>query len=154
MTERKWGVISSGATFEALVGAIYLDQGVEAVRRLVFRLLKTDIDRLRVVDDTKDPKSRLQEWAQAMKGFTPRYRVAEALGPDHAKHFVMLVQVNGEPIGVGQGRSKQEAAQIAAAMALYINGMPAPEYQPDLALAARFGLLPPDQPATDTTFTD
>ena len=132
------------ATFEAVVGAIYLDQGVEAVRRLVFRLLKEDIDRLRAIDDTKDPKSRLQEWAQATKGFTPRYRVAEAIGPDHAKHFIMLVQVNGEPHGVGRGRSKQEAAQRAAAMALLRGGMPAPEYQPDPELEARFELPPPD----------
>ena len=128
------------ATFEALAGAIYLDQGVEAVRRVVFSLLRPDIERLRAVDDTKDPKSRLQEWAQAVKGYTPRYKVAEAQGPDHAKHFVMLVQVNGEPFGVGQGRSKQEAAQRAAAMALFHGGMPAPEYAPDPALEARFGL--------------
>ncbi len=137
------------ATFEALVGAVYLDQGIEAVRRLVFGLLRTDIERLRAVDDTKDPKSRLQEWAQASKGYTPRYKVAEALGPDHAKHFVMLVQINGEPFGVGQGRSKQESAQRAAAMALYHGGMPAPEYEPDRELEARFGLLPPDEEFAD-----
>jgi ribonuclease-3 len=130
------------ATFEALVGAIYLDQGVEAVRRIVFDLLRVDIERLRAVDDTKDPKSRLQEWAQAAKGYTPRYKVAEAQGPDHAKHFVMLVQINGEPYGVGQGRSKQESAQRAAAMALYYGGVPAPEYEPDPELEARFGLRP------------
>lgn len=132
------------ATFEAVIGAVYLDQGIEAVRRLVFGLLRVDIERLRAVDDTKDPKSRLQEWAQAVKGYTPRYKVADALGPDHAKHFVMLVQVNGEPIGVGQGRSKQESAQRAAAMALFRSGMPAPEYVPDPELEDRYGLLSPD----------
>ena len=115
------------------------------MRRLVFGMLRVDIERLRAVDDTKDPKSRLQEWAQAAKGYTPRYKVAEALGPDHDKHFVMLVQINGEPFGVGQGRSKQESAQRAAAMALFHGGMPAPEYEPDPELETRFGLGPGDR---------
>jgi ribonuclease-3 len=70
---------------------------------------------------------------------TPRYKVAEAIGPDHAKHFIMLVQVNGRPRGVGQGRSKQEAAQQAAAMALHQMGMPAAEYVPNPEIEARYG---------------
>jgi ribonuclease-3 len=73
---------------------------------------------------------------------TPRYRVADALGPDHAKHFVMLVQVNGRPRGVGEGRSKQEAAQQAAAMALHRAGLEASEYQPNPDLERRYGFAP------------
>lgn len=137
------------AVFEALVGAIYLDQGRDATKEVIFRLLARDIDRLLATTHTKDPKSRFQEYIQAHEGMTPRYRVADALGPDHAKHFVMLVQVNGRPRGVGEGRSKQEAAQQAAAMALHLVGLEASEYTPNPALERHYGFAPPaedDQP--------
>jgi ribonuclease-3 len=127
------------AVFEALVGAIYLDQGVEPTRKVILQLLGADIERLQATTHTKDPKSRLQEQVQANEGMTPRYKVAEAIGPDHAKHFIMLVQVNGRPRGVGQGRSKQEAAQQAAAMALQRMGLPAAEYVPNPEVEARYG---------------
>jgi ribonuclease-3 len=127
------------AVFEALVGAIYLDQGVEPTRKVILQLLRADIERLQATTHTKDPKSRLQEQVQANEGMTPRYKVADAIGPDHAKHFIMLVQVNGRPRGVGQGRSKQEAAQQAAAMALHRMGMPAAEYVPNPETEARYG---------------
>lgn len=130
------------AVFEALIGAIYLDQGTEATKDVIFRLLAQDIDRLLATTHTKDPKSRLQEHIQATEGMTPRYRVADALGPDHAKHFVMLVQVNGRPRGVGEGRSKQEAAQQAAAMALQRAGLEASEYVPNPELEQRYGFPP------------
>lgn len=127
------------ATLEALIGAIYLDQGVDSVRRVVFNLLKPDFERIQAMDHTKDPKSRLQEYAQATYGYTPRYKVAEAVGPDHAKKFVMLVQINGKQFGVGAGRSKQEATQRAAAMALHRAGQPAAEYVPDPEVEQRYG---------------
>jgi ribonuclease-3 len=130
------------AVFEALIGAIYLDQGAETTKDVIFRLLGPDITRLQATTHTKDAKSRLQEQVQANEGLTPRYRVAEAIGPDHAKHFIMLVQVNGRPRGVGEGRSKQEAAQQAAAMALQRMGLPAPEYIPNPELEAQYGLPP------------
>ncbi len=135
------------ATFEALVGALYLDQGVAAVQRLVFSLLAADLARLQAETHTKDPKSRLQEWVQATFGFTPRYKVGQSVGPDHAKLFIMLVHVNGQPRGVGEGRSKQEAAQKAAAMALYGYGLPADEHTHNPALAAQFGIAPKDDAA-------
>jgi ribonuclease III len=127
------------AVFEALVGAIYLDLGTDTTKDVIFRLLAGDIERLQAATHTKDPKSRLQEHVQANEGMTPRYKVAESIGPDHAKHFVMLVQVNGRPRGVGQGRSKQEAAQQAAAMALHRSGLPAAEYVPNPELEAKHG---------------
>jgi ribonuclease-3 len=139
------------AVFEALIGAIYLDLGTETTKEVIFRLLAADIARLQETTHTKDPKSRFQEQVQANEGMTPRYRVAEAIGPDHAKHFIMLVQVNGRPRGVGEGRSKQEAAQQAAAMALHRMGLPAPEYVPNPELEARYGFGPQgdDQPGAE-----
>lgn len=134
------------ATFEALIGAVYLDQGIEAVQRVVFDLLDKDIRQMQEASHTKDPKSRLQEYAQATFNFTPRYKVAQAIGPDHAKHFVMQVHINGRPYGVGEGRSKQESAQRAAAMALHRLGQPSAEYAPNLELEKRFGL---DGPPTE-----
>jgi ribonuclease-3 len=128
------------AVFEALIGAIYLDLGTETTKDVIFRLLASDIERLQATTHTKDPKSRLQEQVQANEGMTPRYKVAESIGPDHAKYFIMLVQVNGRPRGVGQGRSKQEAAQQAAAMALHRMGLPAAEYAPNPELEAKYGL--------------
>lgn len=131
------------ATFEALIGAVYLDLGIEAVKAVVFGLLAKDIERMQAMTHTKDPKSRLQEYGQATFGFTPRYKVAEAIGPDHAKRFVMIVHINGRPLGVGDGRSKQEAAQLAAAMALHRASQPAPEYVANPSLEKRHGFDDP-----------
>ena len=132
------------AVFEALIGAVYLDLGTDTTKDVIFGLLAADIERLQATTHTKDPKSRLQEQIQANEGMTPRYKVAESIGPDHAKHFIMLVQVNGRPRGVGQGRSKQEAAQQAAAMALHRMGMPASEYVANPELEAKYGLVDGD----------
>ena len=85
------------AVFEALIGAVYLDLGTDTTKNVIFGLLAADIERLQATTHTKDPKSRLQEQVQANEGMTPRYKVAESIGPDHAKHFIMLVQVNGRP---------------------------------------------------------
>ncbi len=133
------------AVFEALIGAVYLDLGTETTKDVIFRLLAPDLQRLQDTTHTKDPKSRLQEYIQAHEGMTPRYRVADAIGPDHAKYFVMLVQVNGRARGIGQGRSKQEAAQQAAAMALHMAGQEASEYAPNPELERRYGLRPAEE---------
>jgi ribonuclease-3 len=119
------------ATFEAVVGAIYLDLGIEAVRRFVLPLVESDLARIQPHTLGKDPKSRFQEWTQRTMGLAPRYRVVADDGPDHAKVFTTQVSVGDRRYGVGRGRSKQEASQSAAAMALYVLGMGAPEYQPD-----------------------
>lgn len=71
---------------------------------------------------------------------TPRYKEIEKFGPDHAKTFIMQVTIGGEMYGVAQGRSKQDATQAAAAMALHKLDLPVPEYVPDAELEARFGL--------------
>lgn len=119
------------ATFEAVIGAIYLDLGTEAVRRFVLPLVQGDLDRVQPQTLGKDPKSRFQEWSQSRMGLAPRYKVVADEGPDHAKVFTTQVIVGDRRYGVGRGRSKQEASQAAAAMALHHLGMGATEYQPD-----------------------
>jgi ribonuclease-3 len=130
------------ATFEAVVGAIYMDQGLDAVRGFLEQRLAAEVDRVATRALAKDPKSRLQEWVQSEMGVTPRYKTINTEGPDHARVFVVQVTVDKHPVGVGRGRSKQEAAQSAAAMALSRFGQLAPEYISDRAMEAAFPLPP------------
>ena len=136
------------ATFEALIGAYYLDQGIDACRALLQRLFAAELAKLDQAPESKDAKSQLQELAQESFGFTPRYKQLDAKGPDHDKYFVLVVQINGKPYGVGEGRSKQEASQQAAAMALHLLGAPLESYIYDAELSRRYGLILP-QPARD-----
>lgn len=104
--------------FEAVVGALYLDQGLEQVREFVMPLAEPALEQVLQNDLDKDPKSVLQELSQAHLGHTPRYHTVGARGPDHDKLFTVEVMVNGVTYGSGEGRSKQVAAQLAAAEAL------------------------------------
>jgi ribonuclease-3 len=106
------------AAFEALVGALYLDQGLDSVCDFVMPLVEREFEYARAESAGKDPKSRLQELAQGRLGLTPRYRTASAEGPDHAKVFRVQVIVGETICGEGEGPSKQAAAQRAAADAL------------------------------------
>jgi ribonuclease-3 len=106
------------ATFEAVVGAVYLDQGIEAVRILIEPLVGPEVTRTLNDNSDKDDKSRLQELAQAHVHQTPRYGTVAAIGPDHEKTFTVQVTIGGEPYGQGTGRNKQDAAQSAARAAL------------------------------------
>jgi ribonuclease-3 len=105
------------AALEAVIGAIYLDQGLDAARRLMHRLLGDAIDALDRVA-MRDPKSLLQEQVQARIHCTPVYRTVAETGPDHAKEFVVEVLVDGRVVGTGKGPSKQAAEQAAARAAL------------------------------------
>lgn len=105
------------AALEAVIGAIYLDQGLDAARRLMHRLLGDVIDALDRVA-MRDPKSLLQERVQARIHCTPVYRTVAETGPDHAKEFVVEVLVDGRVVGTGKGPSKQAAEQAAARAAL------------------------------------
>lgn len=133
------------ATFEAVIGALYLDQGLDRVRERVIPLFEREIERVVERALAKDPKSRLQEWVQSTLGTTPRYKTISTEGPDHARYFTIQVMADRHPYGVGRGRSKQEAAQSAAAMALYRLGQEAPEYEEDSNLEEQFPLPPIDQ---------
>lgn len=106
------------AAFEALVGASYLDQGLAAVAGWVLPLMEGELAVAQAEVAEKDPKSRLQELAQGRLGITPRYRTAGETGPDHVKVFTIEVTVGDVVCGVGQGPSKQSAAQQAAIDAL------------------------------------
>lgn len=104
--------------FEALVGAIYLDQGLDAVRKFVLPMFEPALEHVLNNASDKDAKSMLQEWSQARLSLTPTYRTVRAVGPDHDKEFTVEAVVGNEVYGSGVGRSKQAAAQQAAHKAL------------------------------------
>jgi ribonuclease-3 len=106
------------ATFEAVVGALYLDQGIDAVGRFLDPLITPEVARTVREHLDKDAKSLLQELAQSRLRCTPYYKTVEESGPDHAKEFTVQVTICGEVYGQGKGRSKQQAAQAAAEDAL------------------------------------
>jgi ribonuclease III len=106
------------AGFEALVGALFIDQGLPAVERLVTPLVDEEMADARVEVAGKDPKSRLQEVTQSAFGVTPHYRTIRSEGPDHAKTFTVQVFLGDDAYGEGEGHSKRHAAQRAAAAAL------------------------------------
>jgi ribonuclease-3 len=100
------------------IGAIYLDQGLEAVRAFVLPSFESALETILTSESDKDAKSLLQEWSQATLSLTPTYRTVEASGPDHAKEFTVDVFIGDRVYGRGSGRSKQAAAQDAAQTAL------------------------------------
>ncbi len=107
-----------GDAFEALLGALYLDQGIEAVRAFLVPLLEQALVRIMQANLDRDAKSRLQEWAQGTLGVTPRYRLVSSEGPDHAKTFTVAVWIGDRMAATGRGSSKQQAEQAAAAYVL------------------------------------
>lgn len=104
--------------FEALVGALYLDGGIAAVENFMSQLLERSVAEIRGGDGDRDPKSQLQEWAQARGQGAPHYSIVEESGPDHRKDFVVQVRIEGKTVGRGEGRSKQSASKAAAREAL------------------------------------
>lgn len=104
-------------TVEAIIGALYLDQGLETVKNFIKENLVTEIPD-KVSQPLKDAKSRLQEYVQSKGIPAPKYKVMEESGPDHEKRFVVEVQVSGESWGIGEGKSKNLAEQAAAEKAL------------------------------------
>jgi ribonuclease III len=104
--------------FEALLAAIYLDQGIEAAGAFAAPLLEQELGQLLSHGGPLDHKSRLQEVVQAARAITPRYRTVNASGPDHRREFTVEVWADEELLGVGVGQSKQSAAQAAALAAL------------------------------------
>lgn len=105
-------------TFEALLGAIYLDQDYVVAKSFVEKFLLGRLPEILEKGLHVDPKSRLQELAQEQRGVTPTYRVLAESGPDHAKQFQVGVFLKDELIGEGHGNSKQAAEQGAAVKAL------------------------------------
>ena len=104
--------------FEAVLGAIYLDQGWETARDYALRQLSPEFDQVRHGENLQDYKTLLQELVQKTPGSTIAYELLEATGPDHAKHYRYAVVIDGKTCGEGEGSSKKEAEQQAARMAL------------------------------------
>ena len=108
--------------FEALIGAIYLDQGWEKTKEFVEKHILSRLEHIIEHKLYVDPKSRFQEAAQDKIGVTPSYKVLSEAGPDHSKHFVMGVYLDKELVAKGEGSSKQEAQVRAAENALRTKG--------------------------------
>jgi ribonuclease III len=104
--------------FEALMAALYLDQGFEAVSTFFEQMIENIAPVVLNENLDRDPKSQLQEWSQANLSVTPRYKVVSAEGPDHAKIFTVEVWLGSEVAAIGSGSSKQVAEQMAAREAL------------------------------------
>lgn len=100
--------------FEAVIGAIYLDQGYETAKAFIYKHILNKIDAILEEGSWRDPKSYVQELAQKTEGLTPTYRTLREEGPDHDKTFTVGVYVGDELKGVGTGHSKQEAQTNAA----------------------------------------
>ncbi len=105
---------------EAIIGAIYLDQGIKAAKKFIKASILSKLDNILTNKLYLDPKSKFQEKAQEIYGTTPHYKVLSESGPDHAKNFVVGLYLNEEQISRGEGTSKQEA-QVAAAAEGLIN---------------------------------
>lgn len=105
-------------TFEAVVGALYLDQGYDVAAQFIEKSIITRAEDVVKSGSWKDSKSAFQELAQAKYGMTPQYKVVRSEGPDHDKHFVVQVSVGDISVAEGEGNSKQEAEQDAAERAL------------------------------------
>lgn len=98
---------------EAVVGAVYLDRGLEAARALVGHVIERGLD-ARAQRPLRDAKSELQERVQALGGAAPKYRLVATTGPDHSREFAVEVDALGQVLGRGTGRSKKAAEQDAA----------------------------------------
>ena len=105
-------------TLEALIGAIYLDQGYDKTTEFISKNLLSLLDTIVENRLWQDAKSHFQEEAQERAGITPTYSTVKEIGPDHNKRFVVAVYLNNERVAEGQGQSKQEAEQAAAEKAL------------------------------------
>ena len=108
-------------TFEAYVGALYLDQGYEKVKEFIAGTIFPLTEEIVKNRLWQDSKSFFQEKSQEKKGFTPLYKTLNEEGPDHDKHFVVGVFLGEDKIAEGKGKSKQEAEQVAAKNALESN---------------------------------
>jgi len=105
-------------SFEAVVGALYLDQGWETAKTFITEAILSTFKEILETGSWMDPKSHLQEVVQSREGFTPVYKVIEETGPDHDKTFKVGVFVDNNLRGTGQGPSKQAGQQKAAEAAL------------------------------------
>lgn len=107
---------------EAIIGALYLDSGIEPAKAFIDRFILSKLDHILSNELYIDPKSKFQERSQEIVGVTPSYKVLKEWGPDHDKHFQVGIYLGAEQIAVGEGKSKQEAQVAAAANGLVAKG--------------------------------
>jgi len=106
--------------FEAIMGALYLEAGLEKAKDLAIALLEEAYPKIDMDAIFRDHKTTLQELTQAHFGMTPEYRLVRSFGPDHKKEFEIAVSVRGRDLSIASGKSKKEAQQKAALLALDI----------------------------------
>lgn len=107
-------------SIEALIGAIYLDQGIDLAKKFVMSKIISNLDSIIKSKSYLDPKSRFQESSQEIVGITPVYRVLKEEGPDHDKQFTVGLFLEEELVAIGSGKSKQEAQVDAATKGIQI----------------------------------
>lgn len=108
----------SGDAFEALVGAIYLDQGIEVARGFLIKIFENLIPDSKHLEVSQDYKTKLQEYAQRLFKKSPKYVLENTHGPDHSKTFEVRLEFGTDILSHGKGRSKRDAEQDAARHAL------------------------------------
>jgi ribonuclease III len=127
--------------FEALIGAIYLDGGLETAREVVLRLCSAELKSIAESPREVNPKGHLQEMLQALSAGSPHYTIISEEGPDHNKRFIARVTWSGHVLGTGNGLSKKQAETAAAEAALA---------SPEVAELVRQRLEHPETPAAAT----
>ena len=105
-------------SYEAFIGALFMDQGLQATTAFIAQTLLPKAEEIVRKKDFKDPKSLLQEYAQATAHAAPNYKVLLEEGPSHAKQFTVGVYLKDQLLGQGVGKSKQNAEELAAKEAL------------------------------------
>lgn len=108
---------------EAVIGALYLDQGYGAADSFILTHIASTLDAILAAKSYQDAKSRFQELVQEREGETPHYEVLDERGPDHAREFTVGAFIGNKKVGEGAGKSKQEAEQAAASIALAALGL-------------------------------
>jgi ribonuclease-3 len=104
--------------FEALIGAVYLEAGLEVARDIAISLIEKKYPKIDLDSLCKDYKTALQEYTQAVYGVTPNYKLISAVGPDHDKVFEVSVALGDEVVATAKGKSKKSAQKEAAKIAL------------------------------------
>lgn len=108
--------------FEAVIGAIYIEHGYTQADNFIKKYLLSKSDEVVKRGLLKDAKSKVQEKSQEIYGLTPKYKVVKEVGPDHDKKFLVAIFFGPEKVAEGEGKSKQEAEQVAAQEALKVKG--------------------------------
>ncbi len=109
-------------TYEAFIGAVFLDKGYNFAKDFIEKTLLTHTDEVVEEGKYRDPKSVIQEKSQDLLSVTPNYKVISESGPDHDKKFIVGIYFGEEKIAEGEGRSKQEAETHAAKVAIQKKG--------------------------------